>query len=402
MRHVKLWLIWGLLGLLIACRPQSATPLVLVATPSALDASFQTYTHPSGVFSLRIPANWIPDELPNENGLRVQFTSIEGESRVVRLGITVINTGQPMNPDNFVKAVNNYQPPSDLAEIPWTSTSSPAAMSDGSVRLTGIRHYPTLGSRALNIFLQGNGAYFTAIEADVTAITPETFQTLLAVTNTYQINPNIPLNIGQVKPINSSTASGELYFDHYAHWEDSDGGFNITGEITNTALDPLEAIRLTAYLYDEQGNLLAQRGDVLAYDVLRPQETTSFRLRFDTGRPSTAVRYELHAAARRAEFNLPTFYGADQFTIGQDSVDYNATNQFVIRGAVKNNGTSLVGQVKVIATVFNQAGQVVASENTFIPQETLLPNEATQFEITLIDLGGEAYRYSLMAQGVAQ
>jgi hypothetical protein len=402
MRRIQPWWMLLLAWLLLACQQQNATPLVLVATPAALDASFQTYTHPSGVFSLRIPPAWIPDELPDENGLRIQFTSVEGEARVVRLSLTVVNTGLPMTPENFVAAVNAYQPPSDVAAIPWTPSSSPAAMSDGSVRLTGIRDYPTLGSRALNIFLQGNGTYFSALEADVTAIGPEAFQTLLAVLNTYQINPNIPLNVGRVQPISNSTATGELRFEQYAHWEDSSGGFNITGNLTNSALDPLEAIRLTAYLYDEQGNLLAEQSDVLAYDVLRPQETTSFRLRFDTGRPSTAARYELHAAARLAEFSLPTFYGADQFSIGQDAVGYNATNQLVIRGAIRNDGTRLAQQVKIIATVFDQTGQVVASENSFIPQENLLPGEATQFEITLVDVGGEAYRYSLMAQAVAQ
>ena len=53
------------------------------------------------------------------------------------------------------------------------------------------------------------------------------------------------------------------------------------------------------------------------------QESAPFRLRFDTGRPSTAVRYELHAAARAAEFALADFFGGDRFLIGEDQAFYN-------------------------------------------------------------------------------
>lgn len=386
---------------LIGCLNQKAEPLVIVATPDALDAGFQTYTHHSRVFSLRIPPGWIPDELPDDSGIRMQFTSVEGAERVVRLSLTVVNTGQPLTAEAFIQAVNAYQPPPDISEIPWYPTSDMAAMADGSVRLTGIREYPTLGSRALNIFLQGNGSYFSALEVDVTNATPEVLQTLLAVVNTFRVYTDAPLNIGRVSAPGVEVASGVIGFENYLHWDDNDGGFNITGQVVNRSGEALEAVRLTAYLFDEQGNQLAERSDILVYDVLKDEETAPFRLRFDTGRPSTAVRYELHAAARLAEFSLATFYGSENFLIGEDNAFYDINGNLTITGLVQNNAGKLATSVKIIATVFNEGGQVVATETTFINQDSLLPGEATDFEITFFSLGGNAYRYTLVAQGTA-
>jgi len=396
MMKKMLFLLVLLLG---ACTNQTAQPLVLVATPQAADAGFQTYTHATGIFSIRIPPSWIPDELPDDNGVRMQFTAAEGSERAVRLSLMVVNTGQPLTAEAFIQAVNAYQPPADLSEIPWNPTSDPAAMPDGSVRLAGMREYPNLGKRGLNIFLQGNGSYFSALEVDVTDISPEALQTLMAVVNTFRIYANVPLHVGQVVQPGVTSASGILAFEDYLHWADQDGGFNITGRVLNTGDEPLEAVRLTAYLFDENGNQLAQRADVLPYDVLAGQEAAPFRLRFDTGRPSTAVRYELHAAARAAEFTLPTFYGGGNFLIGQDQAFYNSSGNLTINGLVQNSGDKLAKQVKIIAAVFNEQGRVVATESTFINKEELLPNEAFPFEITLYYLGGNAFRYVLVAQG---
>lgn len=387
---------------LSACIAQNAEPLVIVATPNAPDAGFQTYQHDSGVFSLRVPSDWIPDQLPDDNGLRMQFTAVEGAERVVRLSIMVVNTGTPMTAEAFINAVNAYQPPPDLSSIPWRPLSDPAAMSDGSVRLVGLREYPNLGTRGLNIFLQGNGSYFSALEVDVTDTSPEMLETLLAVVNTYRIDSRVPLMQGRVAPPGVMVASGELIFNSYSHWQDSNGGFNITGQISNAADQPLEAIRLTAYLYDEANRQLAQRADVLGYDVLNSQESAAFRIRFDTGRPSTAVRYEIHAAAREANLNLERRYDNSRFIFGEENVFYNPNGFLTISGLVQNNGQRIVGSVKVLAAIYNEAGEVVAAESTFIRQDELVPGEAAPFEITIFDSGGSAYRYTLMAQGMVR
>ncbi len=377
----------------------TAAPLVMVATRAPLDAGFQTYEHPSGVFSIRVPPQWIPDQLPFESGVRVQFTSVENNERVVRLTVAIINTGEPLTAEAFARAVQAYQPQEDGT---WTATAPPAAMSDGSVRLQGLRDYPTIGTRGYNIFLQGNGTYFSAIEVDVTGADGVMLQTLFAAVNTFRVNTNFPLEIGEVKPASVTSASGVLGFENYTHWEDSNGGFNITGEVTNLAAIPLEAIRLTAFLFDAQDNSLAERSTILAYDVLAPGESAPFRIRFDSGRPSITVRYEIQGAARAAEFSQASFYGSENFLIGDDRAFYNTNGFLTVAGLVQNNNSKLATSIRVLVAVVDEEGRVVAVQDTFINKDQLLPGEATSFEVTFDELGGNAYKYKILVQGTTE
>ncbi|KAB2903307.1 MAG: hypothetical protein F9K27_13770 [Anaerolineae bacterium] len=374
----------------------TAAPLIVVATRAPLDAGFQTYLHPSGVFSIRVPPQWIPDQLPFEDGVRVQFTSIENSERVVRLTVMVINTGEPLTAEAFARAVQAYQPQEDGV---WTATAPPAAMTDGSVRLQGLRLYPTIGTRGFNIFLQGNGSYFSSVETDVTGADSAMLQTLMASVNTFRVNTNVPLGIGSVNPMSVTSASGVLGFDHYTHWEDTNGGFNITGEVKNLAEVPLEAVRLTAFLLDAEDNILVERSTILAYDVLAPGESAPFRIRFDSGRPSIAVRYEIQGAARAAEFSLSTFYGNDNFLIGEDRAFYNTNGFLTVTGLIQNNNTKLAKSIRVLVAIVTDEGQVVAVQDTFINKDQLLPGEATSFEVTFDELGGNAFKYKILVQG---
>lgn len=395
-------LIFFIVLLLSACDDGGSEPLIVVATPDALDATFRTYEHESGVFSLRIPPEWVPDQLPYDAGIRMQFTAIENAQRTVRLSLTVVNTGQPMTEEAFIQAVSDYQPPSDVSSVPWLPTGELAAMRDGSVRLSGIREYPNLGSRAVNIFLQGNGSYFSALEVDVTDATPESLETLLAVINTYEVNTAASLAQGNVSPPGINTVSGIVVVQDNFHWEDLNGGFNITGKVLNTSDQDLEAIRLTAYLFDETGNQLAERSDILSYDVLSGGAARPFRIRFDTGRPTTAARYEIHVAARQADFSQLSFYGNENFLVGEDEAVYNSAGDLTIRGLVQNNAGQVAESVRVTVAIVNETGDVVATESTFVNEEFLIPGQATPFEITIYDIGGNPFRYELFAQGLQQ
>ena len=151
-----------------------------MATPVPPDTGFVTYRHPTGVFTLRTPRVWIAGDLPDRSGVRVQFTTVEEGEAVARLSVYIVNTGQPMTPEAFAQAANAYQPPADLASFAWEQRDR-TDLPDGSRRLTGVRTYPTLGPRALNIFLQGTGSFFSALEVDVTEASPAALDSLVTV-----------------------------------------------------------------------------------------------------------------------------------------------------------------------------------------------------------------------------
>jgi len=375
-------------------------PVIVVATPVPPDADFVTYRHPSGVFSLRMPPDWIAGELPDRSGVRVQFTDLEEAQAVTRLSVYIVNTGQPMTPEAFAQAANAYQPPDDVAAYDWQEVER-VAQRDGSRRISGVRHYPVLGPRSLNIFLQGDGSFFSALEVDVTGASNETINTLRAVVNTYHVSQEAELAVGTVQQAAAGVTSysGVIGFNGYLDWTDPQGTFHITGEAVNTTLTPLEAVRLSAVLFDAQGRRLAEQSDILAVDVLAAGQGAPFDLRFEGGKPAMAVRYELHIAGRQAEYALQSFYGPENFAVANDEALYNERGNLVVRGELANIGPSVAGSVRVLVAIWDDQGRVVGTETVFVARPQLVPQEAAQFEVTFYELGGPAITYTLIVLG---
>lgn len=379
---------------------RSDDPVFVVATPDASDADFVTYRHASGAFSLRLPPDWIAGELPDADGVRVQFTALEGDQAVTRLSVYLVNTGQPMTPEAFAQAVAAYQPPADLAGYGWQEFDR-ADMPDGSRRITGVRTYPTLGPRALNIFLQGDGAFFSALELDITDANGPLLDVLQVVANTFRVNTDAELDIGTVEQAAAGVTSytGVIGFNGYHAWTDRDGVFHLTGEAVNTTPRPLEAIRLSGLLYDAQGRRLAEQSDILSMDVLGPGQGAPFDLRFEGGKPATAVRYELQVAGREAEYALRDFYGPENFRVANQEATYNAQNTLVIRGDLANTGPSVAEAVKVIVAIWDGEGRVVAADTVFVPVPRLVPQEAVSFEVPFYELGGSPGTFTVAVVG---
>ncbi len=396
---------WGLLlvALLLAgCADSVRTndPVFVVATPLPPDAGFITYKHPTGVFSVRIPPDWVAGELPDASGVRVQFSALEGDQSVARLSVYVVNTGQPMTPEVFAQAVDAYLPPDDLAQYGWDELAR-ADQRDGSRRITGIRTYPMLGARTLNVFLQGNGAFFSALEIDVTGVDTAMLDRLAAVVNTFRVNTDAEMDVRAVQQAAAGVTSysGVIGFNGYTTWTDREGVFHITGEAVNTTPYPLEAVRLSGVLYDTQGRRLAEQSDILPVDVLYSGQGAPFDLRFEGGRPVTAVRYELNVAARDADYALRTYYGPENFSVANDEAVYTAQGNLVVRGDLANTGPNVAEAVKVVVAIFDDQGRVVAAETIFVNRPRLVPQEAVGFEVPFYNLGGAPLTYTLIVQG---
>lgn len=403
-RRVLLLLLLAVLlvPLLSACGGglQSNDPVFIVASPQPLDAGFVNYRHSSGVFTLRIPPDWIAGELPDPGGVRVQFTTVEGNEAITRLSIYIVNTGAPMTPEGFAGAVAAYQPPDDLAAYGWDEVDR-TVMRDTSHRITGIRLYPMLGPRQLNIFLQGNGAFFSALEVDVTDADQATLETLTAVVNTFTINTDAEVTVGTVQQAAAGATSytGVIGFNGYHTWTDGDGVFHITGEAVNTTPYPIEAVRISGVLYDAQGRRLAEQPDILTVDILNSGQGAPFDLRFEGGKPVTTVRFELNVAARDAEYALDTYYGPENFRTANVEATYNAQNVLVVRGDLANIGPDIAESVKVVVALWDDQGRVVGAETLYVNKPQLVPQEAITFEVPFYQVGGPAITYTLTVLG---
>ncbi len=384
-------------------------PVIEHDNPSPLDAGFVTYEHPTGVFSLRMPPDWIPQELLDYSGVRVQFSALRDGREITWLSVYVVNTGDPRTPEAFAQKVADYLPPDDLATYAWEEFER-TAQDDLSHRITGVRTYPQLGPRVLNIFLQQDGVFFSALELDLTDATPAALDTLRAVVNTYRVNADAKLEVGTVQQAAAGVTSqtGVVGFNGYLAWTDSQGVFHISGEAVNTTRQSLEALVLTGVLFDAQGRRLQEQSDILSVDVLppcpavpcQPGEGAPFDLRFEGGRPPAAVRYELDVVARPAGQTARVFYGPENFSVIRDPATYNDRGQLIVRGELANTGPHTATAVKVVATIWDDQGHVVGTNTVFVRQDAIVPAESVAFEVPFGELGGPAALYTLKVSGM--
>ncbi len=401
MRRVFLSTVLGLLlmAVLSGC---DTSPVVVVATPVPLDSAFHTYRHPSGVFSLRLPPDWSVRDVSQGDAVRVEF-SPPGNSGLP-LTVYVVNTGNVIDSASLLDAINRYQATVNGNASVYSEISR-NAQGDGSWRLVGVRQTP-IGPRQLNTFLQADKSFLSAIEIDVTGATDAMLQTLRAIVNTFRVDPTAVINASSIQaPADSgkTSASGVLVFDGLYTWTNAQGAFVINGEITNRSGGPLEAVRITATLYDAQNNALVAQDDVVSVEVFQNQAKAPFSIHFRSGKPSQAVRYELQTAARNAEYALSTYLGDDKFIHGNDKATYNASGYLTVVGDVVNTTDTVAHFVKVTVTVFDDQQRVVATDSTFASKPDakpdLLPHDAGHFEVIFYELGGNAARYVISVEG---
>src|SRR5262249_30697007 len=161
----------------------------------------------------------------------------------------------------------------------------------------------------------------------ITGLSDSAMQTLQTVVNTFRVDPTVTLQAANLQPLPGAgavTASGVLVFGGLYSWTNAEGNFIVNGIVTNQSGRPLEAVRVTALLYDAQDNVLSEQANVLPGAVLEDKAVSPFSISFRNGKPTQAVRFELQAVARNAEYSLSTYLDEDKFLLANDKASYNA------------------------------------------------------------------------------
>lgn len=392
----------GLAAILTGCQ---GGPLIVVATPVPPDAGFRTYHYPGGVFTLRLPADWAIHDVSSGEMVHVEFSPPDNAG--LPLAVYVINKGQPIDTASLLDDLKPYEATIDGDSSIYTEVAR-NAQGDGSWRLTGIRQTP-IGPRQLNTFIEADQSFLSALVVDITGVDSAQMTQLAAIVNTYRVNTAASLTVGSVSTGTPApdipgvnTSAGTISFDGLLEWTDSAGGFNINGELTNRSGSALEAVRVTALLYDAQNTILAQQGDVISSDVLPDGTTASFSIHFRDGKPPQAVRYELQSAARDAVYNLPTYLGPESFLKGNEKASYDSAGDLVISGDVVNQTQQAAHAIRVNVTVYDTQQRVVGTQSAFVAKPDLLPGDTSHYEVTFYQLAGSAGRFVTRIEGRTQ
>jgi hypothetical protein len=312
------------------------------------------------------------------------------------LRIAVIKAAQPLDAAALGTFIQQYQTAfrPDLARY---TESSRQAMGDGSWRMTGLRQTVTGQTQQLNTFIQSSASSVAVIEV-VLPDDPARQAELEQIVNTVAILPENTLQPAEPAVL-ASLPGVSLEFLHVSRWVTPGGVFFITGEVSNTGLEPLDSIPVRAVLYTSEGLPVAEAVDTVMGYSLPPGGYAPFSLRFGQGQPALTTTYELSLGGM--DWTPQTgsvVYGPDELAWSDQSA-LNPDGSLSIEGTVENISPHPITAPRAVATVFDSAGQVIAAAFSDIAP-ALAPGERASYRLLITEMGGDPANYLVTVQGL--
>ncbi len=166
---------------------------------------------------------------------------------------------------------------------------------------------------------------------------------------------------------------------------------HIVGEVANRSDKPQAFVKVTATLYDEAGTVIETDFTYTAIDIVPPGQTVPFEL--STDQYANLADYKVQVQGRPAD-ELP--YAGLSVVNQSDYVDDIGYRHIV--GEVSNQGQASAEFVQVVASLYDEAGQIVGTDFTYADLDVLPPGGTSPFELSV----GEVVQfssYSLQVQG---
>jgi len=173
------------------------------------------------------------------------------------------------------------------------------------------------------------------------------------------------------------SAFADVYIDNEYEYIGSDGVLHIVGEIINESNKPINQVEINAIFYHD-GNTVYQTSTENLTSLIMPEMKGVFDLTVieDIG---DIDNYTLDVDFKIAQPKEQVIeITSSKFTQGP-------VDNISIQGTVANNGEITANMVKVIATLYDRDGNVVAVSQTNTKPDYLPANDESFFVIPIID-----------------
>ena len=398
----RCWLVLTVMLALAACAVEEPP------APALIDPTgFASYVHPSGVFSLSLPPDWVISDTSDDYALNVAFSPPNASEPLVSVYVVSVGALGQAHPGQQGMGAGTTTDMERLIALYQATFYAQAdatykeigrdVQPDGSLRIRFLIDGPE-GTSQHNDFVQIVGQYFVALRTRLPD-NPAQLRTLSRIVNALKVDPVSTWASALSQGTEGSATQQVVGFSGLNAWVDSTGGFVIVGQVINHADTPLEFVRINARLFDGEGSVLLEQDDFVSSDLIQPGERTPFSIVFSDGLPPGTVRYDLDASARYADAALETFYGPENFALTSEA-GFDGTGVLVVSGQVRNEGNLTARLVKVIVTVLDAEQRVVATDTTLVDVQSLAPGETSPFSVRFFELGGTPSTFLVAAQGI--
>jgi hypothetical protein len=188
------------------------------------------------------------------------------------------------------------------------------------------------------------------------------------------------------------SAFAEVYIDNDRKYLGDDGTIHIVGEIINESNQPINQVNVIAIFYSD-GNSIYQTSTENLTNMIMPEMKGVFDLMVteDIG----------HVDYYALDIDFKVTQPKDQvIEITSSEFTYGPLDNIAIQGTVANNGDLTANMVRVIATLYDRDGNVVAVSEARMEPDYLRANDESFFVIPILDKTqtDKIVDYSLVAE----
>jgi hypothetical protein len=182
---------------------------------------------------------------------------------------------------------------------------------------------------------------------------------------------------------------------HQSHLSSS-GIYYIVGEAQNIGSQPQEYVKITATFYNLNGTMIGADYTYAELDVIYSGSKSPFLISYaETTQIPQIDHYTLSASSLTAA-SRP----ANLKILSHNS--YVNSGYLHVIGEIQNMGTILTKYVKIVATFYDQTGEVVGTDYTYSDPSDIASGQKAPFELTLIEKANETMvaSYAITAESI--
>jgi len=188
------------------------------------------------------------------------------------------------------------------------------------------------------------------------------------------------------------SAFAEVYVDNDQTYLEDDGTIHIVGEIINESDKPINQVNVIAIFYSDDNSVYQTSTENLT-SIIMPGMNGIFDLMV-TENISNVDHYTL-------DVDYKVTQPKDQvIEITSSELSYGPVNNIAIQGTVANNGEITANMVKIIATLYDRDGNVIAVSQARTEPDYLRASDESFFLIPILDKtqANKMVDYSLVAE----
>lgn len=160
---------------------------------------------------------------------------------------------------------------------------------------------------------------------------------------------------------------------------DDSNKVNITGELYNGNLDPIQINGLAGAVFNQDGEIIATNAQTVSSQYLDPGEKGVFRITMTGSDPEILSFTDYHVFA---DVQVTNPQGYFDLTFSESPTYYmDPSDWFHLVGEITNHSETPF-QVGFIAGVYDEAGNVIDVAQTNLPINTLLPGDILPFDFS--------------------